>query len=149
MEGYRELIANKKIRILLCVELLLIAFGIAGLFRGSRLAVGTEDTEQLLGEGVSLPAGVYTARLYCESEEDGVSIFQVVADGMRYKTLLCNPAPIYSGIPVQECQFYLTDRVNQLRIVVSDYGEKPVFVQGAEIVTGTEGSRIYLFWYSA
>ena len=60
MEGYRELIANKKIRILLCVELLLIAFGIAGLFRGSRLAVGTEDTEQLLGEGVSLPAGVYT-----------------------------------------------------------------------------------------
>lgn len=146
MEGYRELIANKKIRILLCVELLLIAFGIAGLFRGSRLAVGTEDTEQLLGEGVSLPAGVYTARLYCESEEDGVSIFQVVADGMRYKTLLCNPAPIYSGIPVQECQFYLTDRVNQLRIVVSDYGEKPVFVQGAEIVTGTEGSRIYLFW---
>ena len=73
MEGYRELIANKKIRILLCVELLLIAFGIAGLFRGSRLAVGTEDTEQLLGEGVSLPAGVYTARLYCESEEDGVS----------------------------------------------------------------------------
>lgn len=44
MEGYRELIANKKIRILLCVELLLIAFGIAGLFRGSRLAVGTEDT---------------------------------------------------------------------------------------------------------
>ena len=54
---------KRNIRVLLCVELLFLLIGVAGLFRESGVIVGSEDTSQLLGEGVALPAGVYTLEL--------------------------------------------------------------------------------------
>lgn len=141
-----EFLQNGKIRILLCIELLLILAGVAGLFGTKGIVVGTEETALLMGEGVSLPAGVYTARLYYDTGEDQVSAFGVTVKEGHYKTLLCNYAALFKGIHVRECQFYLLDDVENLRVEVEDNGAESLKIQGAEIVTGTERSRVYLFW---
>ena len=146
MEKMSELIQNRKIRILLCVELVLLLIGVAGLFGKHGIVVGTEETDRLLGEGVSLPAGVYTARLYYDTEEDQVSAFGVALDVEPYRTLQCNFVPLYAGIQVGECQFYLLDGVEHLRVEVLDNGAESLQVKVAEIIAGTGRSRVFLFW---
>lgn len=141
-----EFLKNTRIRILLCIEFILILAGIIGLFGKSGVIVGTEDTELLLTEGISLRAGVYTARLYYETEENAISNFGVTAEDTLYKGLLCNYSPIYSGINMRECRFYLLDDVEHLKVEVNRNGASTLNILAAEIVTGTEGSRIYLFW---
>ena len=86
-----------------------------------------------MGEGVSLPAGVYTARLYYDTGEDQVSAFGVTVKEGHYKTLLCNYAALFKGIHVRECQFYLLDDVEYLRVEVQDNGAESLKIQGAEI----------------
>ena len=58
-----DFLRNRKIWILLGIQLFLIALGTAGLFERTGIVIDRELTGQLLGEGVPLPAGVYTARL--------------------------------------------------------------------------------------
>lgn len=141
-----EIFKNPKLVILFCVELLLILIGVAGFFGQKGVIVGRDQSEQLFHEGVSLPAGVYTARLYYETQENAISHFNVKLNESMHHTLLCNDASLYSGINVQECQFYLLDYVDGLRVDVEIGGSNTLQIQGAEIVAGTEGSRIYLFW---
>lgn len=140
-----EFLKNSKMRILLCLELLLLVIGIAGLFGKTGTVVGVEQTNQLLTEGVSLPAGVYTARLYYDSEQTGGS-FGVVADDVRHRALLSNYVPLFSGIETRECRFYLLKSVDGLRVEVEDEDGVGINVQGVEIIAGTEGSRVFLFW---
>lgn len=141
-----EIFKNHKMRILLCVELVLVIIGVVGLFGSKGVVVGTEEMSRLLGEGVPLPAGVYTARLYYEAEEDNVNAFGVTVGQSFYKTLLCNYVPTYRGANVQECQFYLLDSVEDLRVDVPGDGDSSLRIDSVEIIAGTEGSRIYLFW---
>lgn len=141
-----EFLKSRKIRILLCVQLLLLLAGIIGLFGPRGIVVGTEQTEQLLTEGVSLPPGVYTARLYYEAGQDDPGWFGVTAPVTSFKGLLCDAIPLYKGINMRECQFYLREQTDHLRVNVQDNGVQGFQILGAEIETGTEGSRIYLFW---
>lgn len=141
-----EFLKNRKIRILLCIEFVLILAGIIGLFGKKGIVVGAEETERLLTEGISLRAGVYTARLYYDAEEDVDSNFGVTAEDTLYKGLLCNYSPIYSGINMRECRFYLLDDAERLRVEVNGNGASTLNILAVEIVAGTEGSRIYLFW---
>ncbi len=135
---------KRNIRVLLCVELLFLLIGVAGLFRESGVIVGSEDTSQLLGEGVALPAGVYTLKLYYDAEGTELGNFGVAVDDDMYKKLLYNDVELYAGASEKECQFYLLNSTEHLRATlnVSDAVE----IQGMELCTGPEGSRIYLFW---
>lgn len=142
-----EFFQNRKIRILLCVELIFILIGVIGLFCTRGEVVGREDTALLSEEGVSLPAGVYTLKVFYEAEDsnDSLGSFGVaVEEGAPYRTLLSNPVPFYPGLSERECQFYLLGRAERLKMV-SD-GAEGVRILGAEIFAGNEGSRIYLFW---
>lgn len=135
---------NWKIWMLLCVELLLILIGVAGLFGKNEVIVGREDTQRLLEEGVSLPAGVYVLKLYYEAEGDALGSFDVTVEDAMYKTLLHNSVGLFAGISERECQFYLLDSVSNLRAVLNV--PDTVEILGLELCAGTEGSRIYLFW---
>ncbi len=141
-----DILKNRKIMILLCVELLLVLLGAAGLFGKRGVVAGAEDARGLLTEGISLPPGVYTARLYYETQEDKVSDFGVTVEEQFHHTLLCNYSPLYMGINMRECQFYLLDSVEGLRVEVEANGASTLEVKGAEIVAGTQGSLIFLFW---
>lgn len=136
---------NRKSRILLCVELLLLIIGIAGLFEKPGVVVGTEETTTLLEEGVSLPAGVYTARLYYDTGEDNVVSFGMSLADVRDKVLLYNTVPLYRGYSVGECRFYLLNHVDGLKVQINDEGVADFTIHGVEIVKGTDGSRIFIF----
>lgn len=142
-----EFFQNRKIRILLCVELIFILVGVFGLFGTRGEVVGREDTSLLLEEGVSLPAGVYTLKVFYEAEDsnDSLGNFGVaVEEGTPYRTLLSNPVPFDPGLSEMKCQFYLLGRAEKLKMITD--GAKGVRILGAELFAGNEGSRIYLFW---
>lgn len=141
-----DFLKNSKIRILLCVQFLLIFIGVIGLFGPSGIIVGTQETERLLTEGVSLKPGVYTARLYYEMGQDETGSFGVSVQEVSFRGLRYNEVPLYKGAGMRECQFYLTQQVDGLRVDVKGSEDSGLRVLGAEIETGTEGSRIYLFW---
>lgn len=140
-----EFFKSSKIRILLCAELILIAVGVFGLFAGARVVWHTEDPVRLEEEKISLPAGVYTLRIrYSAVGEDIVGWFGVKLNDPMYKSLLSNPVAFRGGLSEGNCQFYLLDSVDGLSLSLET--TEGVQIQGADIVAGTEGSRIYLFW---
>lgn len=141
-----EFLKSRKIIILLCVECFLILAGVAGLFGKQEIVAGTEETDSLMGEGIPLSPGAYTARVYYEIGEDHGSGFGMTVEESPYKTLLCNYATLYQGLNMQECHFYLTGSVEHLKMDVRDFSDSTLKIQGVEIVSGSEGSRIYLFW---
>lgn len=140
-----EFFKSFKIRILLCVELILIAVGVFGLFTGERIAWRMENPSRLTEERISLSPGVYTLRLQYIAEGSGiVGSFGVELDAPMYKSLQSNSVPFWGGLSEGRCQFYLLDSVDDLRLSLES--NESMQIQRAEIVAGTEGSRIYLFW---
>lgn len=139
-----EFFGNKKVRILLCVELILVLIGIAGLFGKTGVVLGQEDTQKLFEEGVALPAGAYTLRVYYGLAEDDQGYFEILSESEKFKALLSNPVQLFQGLGERDCQFFLTENVEHLKLVLN-LSEGSQFY-GAEIVAGTAGSRIYLFW---
>ncbi len=135
---------NRKIIALLCLEALLILLGVAGLFGKTGVVAGREETDRLLTEGISLPAGVYQLRLYYEAEGSGLGDFGVRADNVGYKTLLANDIPLYAGAGERECEFFLRGHVENLKAVLNVSEE--VEVKGLELIATNKGSRIRLFW---
>lgn len=141
-----EFLKSRRILVLLCVELLLILIGVAGLFGPRGVITGPEETDLLLGEGIPLSAGVYTARIYYEIGDNASGGFGVEAPEAPYRTLFCNNVTLCPGLKCRECQFYLMGSVDNLRISVQDYSDGTLEIKGVELVADTEGSRIYLFW---
>lgn len=139
-----EFLKNKKVRALLCIELLLVLIGVVGLFGKTGVVVGRESSSQLLEEGVALPAGVYTLRVYYKADSSDDGYFELQSENENFKALLSNPVYLFQGGTERDCQFYLTDSVEHLRLLLTIPGGTEFL--GAEIIAGTEGSRIYLFW---
>lgn len=141
-----EILKNNKFRILLCVELVLLLIGVPGLLRGEKLIAGREDTDKLLEEGVSVPAGVYTMKIYYDAGESGAGELSILVpeEEQKFNTLLANVVALQTGIHERECQFYLWDSVDCLKAGIS--ATEDVQVQGLELYAEASGSRIYLFW---
>lgn len=139
-----DFLKSSKIKILLCIELFLILFGIVGLFGKNEIIVSREQTDVLINEGVSLPAGVYILKLYYRGEGANLGNYGVEVPDAMFKTLLSNNVALYSGITERECEFYLRDNVNNLKAVL-DVGEN-VEIQGLELISTNRGSRVFLFW---
>ena len=141
-----EALKNGKFRILLCVELALILIGIAGLFGKAKIIVGRENTDQLLGEGVSVPAGVYIMKVFYDAEGMGGGELNVTVSPQdsKFNTLLANTVYLNPELHEKECQFYLLDPVNNLKAEMSV--TQDVRILGLELISSAAGSRIYLFW---
>ena len=141
-----EALKNRKFIILLCVELILILIGMAGLFGKPEVVVGNEGMDKLLGEGVSVPAGVYSMRVYYDAHENGEGELAVTVSDQdnKFKTLLANTVYMDPGLHERECQFYLLDSVDSLRADLDITQDMEIL--GLELVSSGAGSRIYLFW---
>ena len=144
-----EFFHNPKIRILLCLELLLILFGVWGLIFGrSGLISAIEQTETLTGDGIDLPAGSYTLRLYYETEGELSSSFGITAENYGYKKVLGNSVALYPGITRQDCEFILTGSVENIRVELNL--SEGVTVQGIELWADKGCYRVYIllvvFW---
>lgn len=142
-----EFFKDRKIQILLCVEALLLLVGVVGLFGRTGIVVGRESTALLQEEGVALPAGAYTLRIYYVAEmQQGLTAgtVGVAVENIMFKSLLSNDISLYTGLTQCECDFYLRDNVEKLTAEVNvDFG---VTVEALEVEATTKGSRIFLFW---
>lgn len=140
-----EFLKNKKCRILLGVELILLIIGIAALFGKTGIIAGISETDRLMGEGIPLSAGVYTARIYYETEEDGISSFGVKVEDGKSDVLKSNSVGLYAGAGVRECQFYLLEEVENLSIFVEGNGASTLDIEGVELESGREKGCIWIF----
>ncbi len=140
-----EFFKNKKCWILLCAELLLLAIGIAGLFGEKGIIAGTDKTQMLMQEGISLSPGVYTARIYYETEGNGANVFGVKPDEASVDSIRSNSVTLWDGMGAQECQFYVLDEVDNLKIYIEENGGQPLTVLGVELEAGVQGSCMWIF----
>lgn len=139
-----SLFQNKKILCLLCVELFLVLVGVIGLFKGSNVVWRMQEISELEQETISLPAGVYTLRVYYTANEETQDNFGVALKNPVYYTLLSNPISFRKGISQANCQFYLTHKTDDLQVFLNISEKTDVW--GAEIIVGPESSEIFLFW---
>ncbi len=137
-----EFLKNKKCRILLCIELFLLFAGIIMLFGKTGIVAGTEETDRLLAEGISLSSGVYTARIYYDTQEDIQGGFGVRVEEENLSALKSNPVTLYAGAGMAQCQFYLLDSVAHLCVYVENNGQT-LEVKGVEIENG--GQAVFMW----
>lgn len=137
------IVKNRKWKILLAVEVLLLIVGISGLFRPGGITAGTEQTDILLTEGIPLKAGVYEAKIYYEAESDGGNRFGVTGEELYFRGLLSNSVTLFSDQQEAVCQFYLTEDVSRLKVYVEEM--EKLKLRGVEITSSAAGSRIFIF----
>lgn len=138
-----EFFKNKKVRILLCIELLLVLLGGIGLIFGrSGVISGIESTESLIENGIDLPAGAYRLRLYYETEDEQPGDFGINAENYGFKEVLANNVPIYPGISQRDCDFILTCGVENVRVELNLSGG--VEVRGIELIANKGCYRVYI-----
>jgi len=153
---------NRKFRILVLLEIVLVCFAIIGALRkDSTVANETSMNISLLGgeyqenngyyvdgdcgisgewliaNGFSLEPGSYNLVLSFEALENEVASMSILADGEAFNSLRVNATSIYSGIEKQNLQFYVRDTLGEkenLRVVLNYIGEEPMVVKGIEIV---------------
>lgn len=163
-----EVWKNKKFRLLLLLEFILLLVGIAGLIPGDRV-VGDESTMTVMmyggeyleerqgyyidgsygynGDFLSvipgrLRPGVYRLRLVVEAIDNEVSSFRIESDSGIFRNLLSNKVNIYGGAGEQTCQFYVLGVEDSARISINYGGGEPFLVRRIELVHTNAGSRI-------
>lgn len=170
-----EVWGNKKFRILLCLEVLLLLVGILGLIPGNRLAADINSMEVSLAAGSclteegnskqayyideshgyagtflelrpgELKPGVYTLRITFEAEDNGSSYFGIESENGSFRGLRSNTVSLYSGTKRQECQFYVLDTTEDAAAFVSYSGVGALSVEDVELIHTNAGSRILIF----
>lgn len=139
-----EFLKSRKIQIVLCVEILLILIGVFGLFGKSGVIYSTEDMKTLVEEGISMSPGVYTLRIHYNAQGSDSASFDITTESNMFNALLSNRVFLRNGLSEVDCQFYLLDSVDNLKLVLNI--SEDVQIERAEVIAGHEGSRIYLFY---
>lgn len=137
-----EFFKNNKIRILLFIELLLVLPGILGLIFGrSGLISDIDNTELLIENGIDLPAGAYTLKLYYDTEDESPGGFGINTENYGYKKILGNIVCIYPGITEQDCDFILTCSVENVQVELNL--SEAVEMKGIELWANKGCYRVY------
>lgn len=123
--------------------------GVFGLFFGQKgLILSVEHTEMLTGDGIDLPAGSYTLKLYYETADEVPGSFGITAENYGYKKIWGSQVPLYPGITVQDCDFMLAGSVEKARVELNL--SEGVTVQGVELWADKRCYRVYIllviFW---
>lgn len=158
---------------LLIAELLLVAGGIVGIFRGTRLAADEDDMQITLqagtyseekggyyidgtdsyqgrfleAAGFRLTPGVYELHLIYETEDNDRNVFGMEALGASAYGLLSNDIPMYSNCGESIQEFYVTESLDStqgVKVHVDYNGTGGLTVKGIQIVHTNAGSRIFL-----
>lgn len=165
-----EVWKNKKFRLLLVLEAILLLFGIVGLIQGDRI-VGDESSMKVTINGgeyleekqgyyidgsygyngefltmwpETLRPGVYRLRLVLEANDNEVSSFEIKSYSDKFRNLLANPVNIYGGAGEQTCQFYVCGAEKNAAITVNYGGGEPLLIKEVQLVRTNGGSRILI-----
>lgn len=161
---------NKKVRLLLALEALLLLVGIVGLFPGNRIVDDESTMEITLGGGEylkekqgyyidgsygyngafltarpgKLRPGVYSLRVTFEADENVAADFGIESGSGIFRNLLSNFVAIYGGTKEQTCQFYVCGTEDNATITVNYNGGDSLLVNGIELIHTNAGSRILI-----
>lgn len=164
-----HLFHRKSFLVILAAELILLAFGIAGLFgknavyeygRESMSAVFGEYREDLGGvytdasygltgnllnfSNLTLPKGFYKVALHYETDTDYKNLCSVDSSGMGYKGCYTNGESLHAGLSSTDFGMWLMRDTDNLNVQVS-YEEGSLLVTGLTITRSNALQRMYLF----
>lgn len=161
---------NKKIYLLLAVELLVLLACIISLFRVPETVV-VEGQELLAGAGVwdegrggwyidasygasdafvktppkPIPAGVYQVEVYYETDTDYVNRSTVADPAAAMKSLKTNGESLFAGLDKIAYELWVTDGGGQLEVNVSFGGQGSLLVKSIQLVGTNALARMTLF----
>lgn len=166
-----EIMKNKKFRVLLLLEVILLLVFLIGSLRGDREVASMADMQvtaadgttreetgytidsstEISGpwltlEGFSLKPGLYCYYVSYETEDNGENKINIHSNGGIYKELLVNELSLYSGIKEASCQIYVTNKLDddQVNMTVDYYGTGKLTIHDIRLVR-TAGAFRMLF----
>lgn len=140
---------KRSFQILLLAEILLLLWGIIGLF--GKDAVYEYSVESMTGEygnfeNIALPRGVYTVSLYYDTDTDMVNRCEVKDTSIGYKQLLTNGEHLYAGLNHTNFTMWILEDTDHLSVNAVYGGTGSLEVTGLTISETNAASRMFLFW---
>lgn len=161
---------NRKFRLLLLLEAVLLLACVVGLIPGDRLVADGNTMEIVLDGGEYLEEGqgyyidgsygyqgafltarpgklwpgVYRLRLVLEAETDVAAEFVAESESGIFRNLLSNPVTIHGGLREQTCQFYVCGMEDSAKFTVNYSGEGALLIRDIELIHTNAGSRILI-----
>lgn len=166
-----EILKNKKFRIVLLLELLLLLVPVAGILRGNRTVSTLADARVVLQEGVrqeetgysvdgssdingtwlemsgfALTPGTYTYYVTYDAEDNEVNKINIKSDDRIYRELLENELSLYSGRTQASCDIYVTSSLEpeEVSIQADYYGSGRLAITDIRLVKTTAAYRMLL-----
>jgi len=165
-----EIWNNKKCRLLLILEIILLIVGIMGLFSEEGIVADESNMEVQVNGGEylaerqgyyidesydyngvfltaspgSLRPGVYRLRIVLEAEAGVEADFGIESESGKFRNLLSNSVKIYGGIEEQTGQFYVCGSEDSARITVNYNGVQPLLIKEIEVEYTNAGSRVFI-----
>lgn len=144
-----EILKNKKFRILLLLEVLLLLVPVIGILCGNKTISTLADAQVTTEEGVireakgysvdgssnisgpwlemsgfSMAPGTYCYYVTYDTDDNGVNKINITSDGEIYRELLENELSLYSGRTESSCEIYVTSRLKADEVNIhADYTE--------------------------
>lgn len=169
-----EILNNKKFRILLLLEVLLLLVPVIGILRGNKTISTLSDAQVTTEEGVvreengysvdgssningpwlemsgfSMAPGTYCYYVTYESEDNGVNKINITSNGKIYRELLENELSLYSGRTESSCEVYVTSRLkaDEVNIHADYYGTGKLTITDIRLVKTTASYRMLLVMF--
>lgn len=166
-----EILKNKKFRIVLLLELLLLLVPVVGILRGDRTVSTLADARVALQEGVrqeetgysvdgssdvngtwlemsgfALTPGTYTYYVTYDAEDNEVNKINIKSDDRIYRELLENELSLYSGRTQASCDIYVTSSLEpeEVSIQADYYGSGRLAITDIRLVKTTAAYRMLL-----
>ena len=169
-----EILKNKKFRILLLLEVLLLLVPVIGILCGNKTISTLADAQVTTEEGVireakgysvdgssnisgpwlemsgfSMAPGTYCYYVTYDTDDNGVNKINITSDGEIYRELLENELSLYSGRTESSCEIYVTSRLkaDEVNIHADYYGTGKLTIKDIRLVKTTASYRMLLVMF--
>lgn len=136
---------QKKFRILLVVELLLLVMGIVGLFGKNAEYQYYPDDTGVNFSGIALPRGTYRVQMYYTTDTNMKHVMEVTAPDMGKESLRINTVSLFAGWDHTDEEMWLLRDTEQLSVHANFGDEGNLQIHGLKIKQTNAMNRIYLF----
>lgn len=164
-----KLYKRHSFQILLAIEIILLLFGVSGLFGKNaiyqygmkEMTINMGEYQEDLGgvyienigyavnmvdfEHVALPKGTYRVQMHYVTDTDGLNSCTITDNTLNFKTLFTNGESLYSGLSTTDIEMWLLQDCSQMIVHASYAGEGMMAIRGLTIQQTNAWNRILLF----
>ncbi len=136
---------QKSFRLLLLVEILLLAIGVVGLFGKNKEYQYYPNDTGVVFEGIALPRGTYRVQMYYTTDTNGKNTMEVTAADVGKESLRINTMHMFAGWNQTDEEMWLLRGTDALTVSANYGGEGRMEIHGLTIRQTNAMNRIYLF----